>query len=84
MISKIDSQNVVEKRVAEEVFVSIVSSTILSLTGAILSIVLTQINSTSCVELISAAILTLSLVIIMLILMITKRTFYLYVDNKNK
>ena len=37
MVSKIDSQNKTEKKVAEETFVSIVSSTILSLITAILS-----------------------------------------------
>lgn len=82
MISKIDSQNELEQRVAEETFVSIVSSTILSLIAAILSIILTQIDSTLCLQIISAVILTLSMIIIMLILMITKRTFFLYVDHK--
>lgn len=82
MISKIDSQNKIEKQVAEETFVSIVSSTILSLFAAILSIILTQIDSKFLLQIISTAILTLSLIIIMLILLITKRTFLLYVNHK--
>lgn len=82
MIGKIDSENELEQRVAEETFVSIVSSTILSLIAAILSIALTQIDSTLCLQIITAVILMLSLIIIMLILMITKRTFFLYVEHK--
>ena len=78
MLSKIDSQNKIEKRVAEETFISIVSSTVLSLTAAIISIILTQINSCIYLRIISAVIITLSLMIIMLILLITKRTFYIY------
>lgn len=82
MIGKIDSQNKIEKQVAEETFVSIVSSTLLSLIAAVLSIALTQIDFLFCLQIISAVILTLSLIIIMLILLITKRTFFLYVKNK--
>ena len=82
LISKIESSNKIEKQVAEETFVSIVSATILSLFAAVASIVLTQTDSQLCLEIISAIILALSLIIIMLILLITKRTFLLYVDNK--
>lgn len=83
MISKIDSQNKAEKQVAEETFVSIVSSTILSLIAAVLSIVLTQVNSVMCLQIISSSVVTISLIIIMLLLLITKRVFLLYVDRKN-
>ena len=83
MISKIDSQNKAEKQVAEETFVSIVSSTILSLIAAVLSIVLTQVNSVMCLQIISSGVITISLIIIMLLLLITKRVFLLYVDRKN-
>lgn len=82
MVSKIDSQNQIEKQVAEETFVSIVSSTVLSLIAAVLSIILTQIKNVLCLQIISAALVTISLVIIMLLLLITKQTFYLYVNNK--
>jgi uncharacterized membrane protein len=78
----ISSSNKIEKQVAEETFVSIVSATILSLFAAVASIVLTQTDSQLSLEIISAIILALSLIIIMLILLITKRTFLLYVDNK--
>ena len=83
MISKIDSQNKAEKQVAEETFVSIVSSTILSLIAAVLSIVLTQVKSVICLQIISSGVITISLIIIMLLLLITKRVFLLYVDRKN-
>lgn len=82
MVSKIDSQNQTEKQVAEETFVSIVSSTILSLMAAVLSIILTQIENVLYLQIISVAVVTISLVIIMLLLLITKRTFYLYINNK--
>ena len=82
MISKIESPNKIEKQVAEETFVSIVSATILSLLVAVASIVLTQMDVHLCCQIMSAIVLALSLIIIMLILLITKRTFLLYVDNK--
>ena len=82
MISKIDSQNKLEKQVAEETFVSIVSSTVLSLIAAIVAIVLTQMDSATCLQILSTMILALSIMIILLILLITKRTFYLYIDHK--
>lgn len=82
MISKIDSQNKLEKQVAEETFVSIVSSTVLSLIAAIVAIVLTQMDSATCLRILSTIVLALSIMIILLILMITKRTFYLYIDRK--
>lgn len=82
MISKIDSQNKLEKQVAEETFVSIVSSTVLSLIAAIVTIILTQIASVACLRILSTIILALSIMIILLLLMITKRAFYLYIDRK--
>ena len=82
MISKIDSQNKLEKQVAAETFVSIVSSTVLSLISAIIAIVLTQMDSATCLQILSTMILALSIMIILLILLITKRTFYLYIDHK--
>lgn len=82
MISKIDSQNETEKQVAEETFVSIISSTILCLISAVLSICLTQVKTALYLQLISSAVLMVSIVIIMLLLLITKRVFILYVQHK--
>lgn len=81
MVSKTDSANKTEKQVAEETFVSIISANLMSLIAAVLSIILAQ---TVCQIVIKAASLVLlgsSLTIIMLMLLITKRTFYLYVNN---
>lgn len=84
MISKIDSKNETEKQVAEETFISIVSSTILCLISAILSICLTQVKADLYLRLISSVVLMISLVIIMLLLLITKRVFILYVQHKKQ
>lgn len=81
MVSKIDSDNKIEKQVAEETFVSIVSATLMSLIAAVLSILLTQLESTSILKLTSTVLLGCSLIVIMLLLLITKRTFFLYVDK---
>lgn len=82
MVSKIDSDNKKEKQVAEETFVSIVSATLMSLIADILSIVLTQIESGVILKIASIGVLGSSQIIIMLLLLITKRTYYLYIDNK--
>lgn len=82
MVSKIDSDNKREKQVAEETFVSIVSATLMSLISAVLSILLTQIESKIILKITSVGLLGSSLVIIMLLLLITKRTFFLYIDNR--
>lgn len=82
MVSKIDSDNKKEKQVAEETFVSIVSATLMSLISAVLSILLTQIESKIILKITSVGLLGSSLVIIMLLLLITKRTFFLYIDNR--
>lgn len=82
MVSKIDSDNKKEKQVAEETFVSIVSATLMSLISAVLSILLTQIESKIIFKITSVGLLGSSLVIIMLLLLITKRTFFLYIDNR--
>lgn len=57
MISKIDSQNKTKKQVAEETFVSIVSSTILSLIVPVISIVLTQVKSVIYLQIISSEVI---------------------------
>lgn len=83
LVSKIDSANKVEKKVTEETFVSIVSATLLSLIAAVLSIILTQLTSEKALQIISVGIFSLALTIIMLLLLITKRTFFLYIKHKS-
>ena len=60
--------------------------TVLSLINAIASIILLNINEDSeCVRnLVSAIIYSISFITIMLLLMITKRTFIIYCDKKKK
>lgn len=82
MISKIDSNKKIEKQVAEETFVSIVSSTILSLFAAITSILITQVKEEMILQILSFILYPVSLIIIMLLLLITKRTFLLYIEGK--
>ena len=84
MIGKIDSENKTEKQVAEETFVSIVSSNVLSFGATVLSIVVSQFENTVCLQIFSSLLLMTSLMIIMLVLMITKRTFVLFVKHKGK
>ena len=83
LVAKIDSDKEIEKKVAEETFVSIITSTTLSLIAGVLSIVLIQVNSLIIKKIISIIILSKSLMIVMLLLLITKRTFLLYVDNNH-
>lgn len=82
LVAKIDSEKELEKKVAEETFISIITSTTLSLISGILSIAMTQINDLMLKEIISIVILSLSAMIVMLLLLITKRTFLLYVEKK--
>ena len=84
LISKIESDNKIESRVAGETFVSIVSSTILSLIATILSIILTEAEMHSLIKALSAGLLSVALISIMLLLMVTKRTFLLYIEHKSK
>lgn len=86
LVGKIDSKNELEKQVTEETFVSVLTSSILSLINAIASIILLNINEDSeCVRnLVSAIIYSISFITIMLLLMITKRTFIIYCDKKKK
>lgn len=74
------SDNDKKKRVIGETFVSIVTSTTLSLVAAIISILLTIIDNDIVVSVLSVALFTLSLHLVMLLLMITKRTFIIYCD----
>ena len=85
LVGKIDSKNELEKQVTET-FVSVLTSNILSLINAIASIILLNINEDSeCVRnLVSAIIYSISFITIMLLLMITKRTFIIYCDKKKK
>ena len=68
IVEKSVNDNPKKERVVSETFVSIVTSTVLSLFAAVISIL-------------SFALLDLSFTIMMLLLMITKRTFVIYCES---
>lgn len=76
------SDNSKEKQVINETFVSIVTATTLSLAATIVSIVITQIEDSGAISILSVALFAISLMIVMLILMITKRAFVIYCDSE--
>lgn len=78
MIDKLYCKITIDRQIATEAFASLIFTNILSLIAAILSICLTQIESTECVKMLSFVVLTISLIIIMLVMMVTKRTYTLY------
>ena len=82
LVGKMDGSNGIEKRVVGETFVSIVTSTILSLIAAVLSIVIIKIECETAVEVLSCIIYSISFMVVMLLLMITKRTFVIYCDKE--
>lgn len=84
LVGKLDSKNEIEMRVVGETFVSIMTSNILSLVSAILSIVIIASGNEIAVDILSTVVYSSSFIIIMLLLMITKRTFIIYCDfNKH-
>ena len=76
------SENTKRKQVIGETFISIVTSTVLSLFAAVISIVLTKINNGLTTSILSFTKFTLSFANFMLLLMITKRTFIIYCDSE--
>lgn len=82
LVGKLDSNNEIEKQVVGETFISIMTSNILSLIVAVLSIVIIVTNNEIASLVLSICIYSLSFMIIMLLLMISKRTFIIYCSNK--
>ncbi len=82
IVEKSESENSKKKRIAGETFVSIVSSTVLSLLATIISILLTKIEITLVISILSTILLSISFFIVMLLLMITKRTFVIYCEEE--
>lgn len=81
LVGKMDSGVELEKQVVKETFVSIMTSNILALLSAILSIVLIFNQSRNVDIIVSICIYSLSFMIIMLIFMISKRTFKIYISK---
>lgn len=82
IVEKSESNNSTKKRVISETFVSIVTSTALSLLAAIISILLIISTADMLVSILSVVLFTLSFLIVMLLLMITKRTFAIYCEGQ--
>ena len=83
LVGKLDSSNKIEKQVVSETFISIMTSNLMSLISAVLSIIIIVIDSTeSFISLfLSVLLYSLSFMIIMLLLMISKRTLVIYCSN---
>lgn len=82
LVGKLDSNNEIEKQVVGETFVSIMTSNILSLISAVISIAIIITNNEIANLVLSICIYSFSFMIIMLLLMISKRTFIIYCNNK--
>lgn len=76
-----ESDNKVKKQVMNETLVSILTSNVLSLFTAILSIVVLEVYDSIAKKILTACIYSAVLMIAMLILMILKRIFSLFIDN---
>ena len=82
IIEKRESDNTLKKRVVSETFVSIITATALSMFAALFSILIMPIKKDSYVALLSIIILAISIHIVMLLLMITKRAFVIYCESE--
>ena len=76
-----ESDNKVKKQVMDETFVSILTSNVLSLFTAILSIVVLEVYDSIAKKILTACIYSAVFMIALLILMILKRIFALFIDN---
>lgn len=76
-----ESDNKVKKQVMNETFVSVLTANVLSLFTAILSIVVIGVYDSIAKKILTACIYSALLMVAMLILMILKRIFALFIDN---
>lgn len=82
LVGKLDCDNEIEKQVVGETFVSIMTSNILSLITSILSIAIIITGDEKAKLILTICVYSFSFMIIMLLLMISKRTFIIYCENK--
>ena len=68
----------------EETFISIMSATVLSLISVIFSIIVVKIEVEWAISLVSAIVYSVSIMTIMLLLLVSKRTFIIYNDTTKK
>lgn len=78
IVGKLDSKNDIEKEVVQETFVSIMSATVLSLISVILSIIVIKVDEGWAVCLLSTIVYSVSIMTVMLLLLVSKRTFIIY------
>jgi len=83
LVSKKNSTNDIEREVISQTFVSAVSASIFALAGIILSMMIMFIADACMLRIFTTLILVLSFMTIMLLLMIIKRTFIIFM-NTNK
>lgn len=82
LVSKLDSASGIVKRVIKETFVSLMTCTLLALVATILSIGILLVQNIVVVKILSFGVLSLSFIMIMLILMCSKRTYIIYCENE--
>lgn len=82
LVGKLDCDNEIKKQVVGETFVSIMTSNILSLIASILSITIIITGDEKAKLILTICVYSFSFMIIMLLLMISKRTFIIYYENK--
>ena len=82
IIGKIESSNDTERQVVSETFVSIIFTTILSLIGTICSLLIISIVNEKVLKSLSLIIIYLSIISILFLLMIIKRTYCVYEDTR--
>ena len=68
----------------EETFISIMSATVLSLISVIFSIIVVKIEVEWAISLVSAIVYSVSIMTIMLLLLVSKRTFIIDNDTTKK
>lgn len=78
IVGKLDSKNDIEKEVVQETFVSIMSATVLSLISVIFSIIVIKVDEGWAVSLLSTVVYSVSIMTVMLLLLVSKRTFIIY------
>jgi len=85
LVSKKNSPNDIEREVINQTFISAVSASIFALVGIVLSIIIMFVANSLVVKVSTALILALSFMTIMLLLMIIKRTFKIFMgDDSSK
>lgn len=81
LVSKLNSTNGIEKRVVRETFVSLMTCTLFALISAIISICIITVDNRMAEKILSFGLLCISLMMIMLLLLVVKRTFTVYCEG---